>query len=800
MRHTRRPISVVGGWLGRRAWLWLALLLMAPAVVTALGQDIGAHAYDAATEHIARGVVFSQAISDGILYPRWTQTLHWGLGSPLFTFQPPLPYYGLDLLYRLGLSHPLGWRLLVALGFGAAFVGAFLLVREITGRRWPAIVAATAFLYAPYVLRNTLVRGSNEMYSLFLYPLVLWSLLWVAKRPSIARILCATLVWAACIASHVLGPLMLAPYAAGLALYLAWRFHTGAALATLLVGGLLTAGIWAPMGPEQHWVHVERDFEQPEAIPARNPLPLERLLAPPTVYDTQRDDNGTGVGVGVVHTALLPLGLIVASFAWRARRRWRGLMAAAFIGLGVFWLLTAASDPVWQATAPILGRLLYRTRLMGLLALASATAGGLLVAVISPRWQARVGGAMTGLFLLLALPSLYVDLQHRYAEFRLPVDLAQVRAVEIRGHGSALTAYGEFTPRWRVAPFDTTLLSELGAPFDAARQPLVAPPAGVQLLASAVRSTDWELELSAVEPVTLTLHLLYYPRWAATVDGAHTLLFPEEKTGYTQLRFPAGTHRLHLDYASTPVEQAGLAISAAVFIGLLIAPLWASLRVRRRAASTAGEVLQPAMSRTDGLAQEDGESAPPISVLLVLSVLLAMKFAVIDPATTWLRCVSTATQVCGAQAAASVHFPGAPSLAGYTRTPDVVRPGDALRVDLFWRGAAGVTTPLRSFVHVRNSKPNGVMNPRTGDELWAQDEHSAWSSLLATEFVPDKLYKDEFRLVLPADMPEGEYLVEIGWFDPHTGEQLDPQSNTVKAPLRVLWRSILLPSVRLGAE
>ncbi|MCX7671519.1 MAG: hypothetical protein N2439_15790, partial [Anaerolineae bacterium] len=202
------------------------LLLGAPAILTALTNDVGAHAYDAATEHIYRGVVFSQAISEGLLYPRWVQFLHWGLGSPLFTFQPPLPYYGMDFLFRLGLSHPIGWRLLIAGGFAVAFLGAYLLGRELTGRRWPALVAATAFVYAPYVIRNALERGSNETYSMFLYPLVLWGLLWVSRRPTAGRFSAATLIWAACIASHVLGPLMLAPFAGGLALFLAWRRRT----------------------------------------------------------------------------------------------------------------------------------------------------------------------------------------------------------------------------------------------------------------------------------------------------------------------------------------------------------------------------------------------------------------------------------------------------------------------------------------------------------------------------------------------------------------------------------------------
>ena len=502
------------------AFFWLLLLLMAPVLFVALSQDIGALAYDAATEHIYRGVVFSQAIGDGFLYPRWVQFLHWGLGSPLFTFQPPLPYYGMDILARLGLAHPLGWRVLIAGSLAAAFIGAYLLVKEISGRRWAGVVAGVAYLYAPYVLRNTLERGSTEAFSMALYPLVLWGLIWVARRPTIPRFLAATLFWAACIGSHVLGPLMLAPFAGVLALVLAWRHRTPAPLAVLLVGGLLTAAVWAPMWPEQQWVHVERDFTQPEAMPAQNPIPLDRLLAPPAVYDVARDDNNAGDRVGLLQSLVLLAGIPAILLAWRRQRRLAlALAAAVATGLVLLWLFSTYSDPIWRAFSPIMSRLLYRTRLMGVQALAVAAVFGLIVAVLPRRWGAWAGGGLIALIILAATPSLYVNLQHRYTSFSLPVSLSDVRAAEIESGGTALTAFGEFTPRWRTAPFDQTLLTDLGADFRAQQDPLAASSDGVRVAGAEVTSSAWNLDLVASQATTITLHLLYYPRWQGWLDG-----------------------------------------------------------------------------------------------------------------------------------------------------------------------------------------------------------------------------------------------------------------------------------------
>ncbi|MCA9871717.1 MAG: hypothetical protein KC487_15225, partial [Anaerolineae bacterium] len=57
-------------------------------------------------------------------------------------------------------------------------------------------------------------------------------------------------------------PLMLAPFAAVVALALAWRYRTVTPLVALVAGGLLMAPVWAPMVSEQAYVHVERDFSE----------------------------------------------------------------------------------------------------------------------------------------------------------------------------------------------------------------------------------------------------------------------------------------------------------------------------------------------------------------------------------------------------------------------------------------------------------------------------------------------------------------------------------------------------------
>jgi hypothetical protein len=780
------------GWI---SWGWLCALLLSFALLPALTRNIAALAYDAAMEHVPRGVVFSKAISDGGLYPRWTQWLHWGLGSPLFTFQPPLPYYGLDLLHRLGIPHPLGWRLLIALGLLAAFAGTYLLVRTVTGQRWPALVAAVAYLYAPYVLRNSLERGSNEAYGMFLYPWVLWGLIWVARKPSAGRFAIATLLWAACIASHVLAPLVLLPFVLLLAAYLTWRHRSWTPLGVLVAGGLLTAAVWMPMIPEQSFVQVERDFTHPEAIPAGNPISLDALLAPPAIYDIASDNNDSGDRVGVTSALILIAGMPGAAIAWIRRRRTLAvaLGASTVAGLLVFWMLTSASNPLWTmpGVGVLLARLLYRTRLMGLLSLAVACTAGLLVALLSARWQRIAGLLLAALLILVALPSLYLELQYRYGSFASSMSLAEVRATEISTGGRALTAFGEFTPRWRDAPFDGSLLQELGADHNPQQKPLRNPPAEIEVQAARVASGAWDLDVISHQPAIATFYLLYYPRWLAWLDGQPVELRPEAGTGYAQLDLSAGSHRVSLRYGTTTAETVGLLVSGLTFLALLGAvglALWR--RIRRRVPEGEAGHGEGRIIRTDGA----NGAAPPVWLLLGATVLLVVKFAYIDGATTWFRCASTPDRVCGAEATVDIPFSGGPRLRGYVVSSHDMKAGDVLRVTLYWQVDDPVGRPAASFVHLLGT----TFNPRTNNPLWGQQEKDAPGGHPLPSWTPGKIYRDQYEFRVDPETPAGEYDLEIGWFEPETGARLKPALvDTAAAPgMRVSHLdSLIVPGI-----
>ncbi len=151
--------------------------------------------------------------------------------------------------------------------------------------------------------------------------------------------------------------------------------------------------------------------------------------------------------------------------------------------------------------------------------------------------------------------------------------------------------------------------------------------------------------------------------------------------------------------------------------------------------------------------------------------------------------------LCNAQGAVDVHFAAGPRLVGYSTRPRHAGGERLVDVTLYWQAAEAHENPLASFVHVRPVAEGQVANPRDPYGIWAQAEHYEPGGHWTTDYWRQHVYVDQFTLRLPPDIPPGEYGLEVGWFDPKAGQQVEPLTETMKPPLRVLWRSVLLPNV-----
>src|SRR5690606_21033162 len=139
-----RPICLSGGagWAmsaaKRRAtpleWLteWLTpLLIMLPAAWALLPGGLPNTADG--TVHFMRAAEMIHAWQDGIWLPRWSQYLGYGYGIPLFVYTPPLPYFLVAGIYRLGLPPEAAYKGMLLVGMALAAGGAYRMSRVLLG-------------------------------------------------------------------------------------------------------------------------------------------------------------------------------------------------------------------------------------------------------------------------------------------------------------------------------------------------------------------------------------------------------------------------------------------------------------------------------------------------------------------------------------------------------------------------------------------------------------------------------------------------------------------------------------------
>ena len=150
----------IAAWLSHHPWLampFLAIPALLPLILNGLPLS-----HDGPL-HVLRLVLFDHHIRQGNLFPRWMPELFRGLGYPLLNFYSPFVYYLLEFFYFVGQDIASAFAAAYAILLLAAGAGMYLFALSVFGsqRRWAALVAATAYMYAPYLLTNLYIRARS---------------------------------------------------------------------------------------------------------------------------------------------------------------------------------------------------------------------------------------------------------------------------------------------------------------------------------------------------------------------------------------------------------------------------------------------------------------------------------------------------------------------------------------------------------------------------------------------------------------------------------------------------------------
>ena len=90
--------------------------------------------------------------------------------------------------------------------------------------------------------------------------------------------------------------------------------------------------------------------------------------------------------------------------------------------------------------------------------------------------------------------------------------------------------------------------------------------------------------------------------------------------------------------------------------------------------------------------------------------------------------------------------------------------GDKVVVKLRWRSAAAMQQAYKIFVHVLDPSGEHVLAQRDAEPQDGKAPTPGW--------VVGEVVDDEYAITLPAGLAAGDYPVEIGVYDPRSGDRL----------------------------
>ena len=759
-------------WLTRLDWWAVIVIALCVVAVTPWLTRPGLPAGTDAEIHVPRVAEFARVLADGVLYPRWAPDFYLGYGYPLFNFYAPLVYYLAQPFY-LFTSAAGAVKVLFVAGTCMAGLGMYVFARRSLGRT-AGVVAAAAFLYAPYaVLIDPFMRVDlPEYFAVAWMPWVLWGfdrLLVSGRRADVAL---AALPLAALALTHNLMLMLFGPL---LVAYLLLRLLVAreqSAWVRVVTAGVLAVGLtavfWLPALAEKRYVILDQVIGHDDFDFHRHFLSLRELLYPSPALDLGALNPAVAYNLGLPQWGLGIAGWLGALrlgsgfswvVGWSGRRRGdrlvehpepvkgRGLAGfAGFMGLAALalgFLTLEVSAGVWEAIPP-LRYVQFPWRLLGVVALPVAWLVGAGVAAASERWLAWAASGALALVLIGALPALYPPPWTPLLADFSPRDMIQL---ELDGVALGTTANREYTPVWVKsspgASGDVLAGYEAGEPVD--RFDRGSLPEGASLCAVGSDAVKDIFEIASEQPFVATIRRFYFPGWRAWVDGERAGVAPGEAHGFITVPLPAGRHTLELRFGSTLPRTVGAVGSLAAlvaFIALVASDLRAAQFVGYR--STASE-------------------ARNLVVLgLVAAVFFVAKVAVVDRQPNWLRVTSTGDEVAVAQHALKVRFEGQIALLGYDLPQTAVAQDGELPLTLYWKATGPIARSYSVFVHLI----------RPAVHTWGLDDRLNPGDVPATRWPADRYVRDAHRLPVLPGTPPGAYQVEVGLYEPDTGRRL----------------------------
>ena len=688
-----------------------------------------------------RALLLNRALEQWLLYPRLAMDLNFTYGTPLFQYYPPLVSYLMLPLHWTGL----GWvevaKATATFILLLAGIGMYVYARWLFTDRRAALLSASAYLLAPYLLTTIYDRGAlAEALAVALLPWLFWAthhILETENRlwPGLSALFCALVML-----SHNLTAFFVMPIMVLFLALLAWRERAwGRIPAVLIALGLglgLSAFYWLPALLERDYAQIATRMLGGHYSTDNHLSPLKDLI--------QRELASDHWGFTRFRLSLwqaLLAGAAILALAVHRRPLRDMLVLLAAILIGVMYLQLDINLGLWQGV-PLIRFIQFPWRLLGIAGFGVALLVGSLLTL--PRLSGVAGWLTAIALLILIVYGSTARLSPIFAPDYPVLTNAEITVTGLFERGrSVYEPFSDFLPvSVKVDPWD------LPKSRPVTSTPLPAMPYVPTLAVTRDDSTGLHLRVHAEQPFTLRLHRFFFPGWQVYVAGRPVPTVPSGDLGLVTADLPAGDYAVVTRFGETPLRRLSYVISGAALLLLIVGGILSS------------------------------RSRP---VVIGLGAILAI-------ATLLLVIHQGTGEQPRSPTVYPVNFEDQIHLLGYHLPTKILSPGDDLAIHLYWLAQRVPAEDYKVFVHLVKTDDTGVVAQSDSFPVLGYSPTSRWE--------PGEVIVDEQQLHLEKDIPPGTYWLVLGLY------RSDPIQNLAvrQSPQSLPGDRVVLTQIEIAAR
>lgn len=536
--------------------------------------------------HLFWAKSFTEALHQGIWYPRWLAQSNSGYGAPVFIYYAPLPYYTVGLVNLWFNDIGKSLQAVNGIGFIGSGITAYLLFRCYAARL-PAALAAMAYATSPeLLLYGYALNMPSTVFASLWIPLVFYAIHHLQGWQPY-RMAGLAGVYALAIVSHILVGFQIGVIALLWLLLIslnpAERHRLKPIITALALGMLLAALYWLPMYLEKDLIHSEAEM----GTGLRSWYTQLFLMAKPQwaafryAFPMMNQMNCT--------LALSLFTLIIAiNYLSAPEVKARAKPALVFASFALFMMLPASYGVWWLVE--FMQDMEFPWRWQQFFALWSLALWAIFMSNLPHQLQAtpHLRKALIGAAIFSTLPLLF-----SFYYYSLPISSRTLVPYDADDGSNPGRFATESQMTWVLAAsrWDPKEYRPMTAGPNWRRVLLEDKTPTLILKTGVGHFYDYTIlnhyqsfQANVTETAEIHLKTFYFPSWQATLNSQPVALSPDPETGGIVLSVPPGQYLVELKFVDSPIRTYSryLSLSTALLMALFL--LAYTHRTRKRPA------------------------------------------------------------------------------------------------------------------------------------------------------------------------------------------------------------------------